>query len=226
MRSNIKKIISGISATILLATNAISFSTNAAYSGSRAASYANKYATSYNSYYKSFANDGGDCTNFVSQCICDGGYSRGDSSKKSFGVNKETSSWYHNQYTRWNTIFGKKFNVRKDWKISTTWIRVTQPNSSKGYGLYEYLTKTKKCSAPTYTKGTDTFDSLRKKAAVGDIIQCQAAGKSKSHSIIITSITNSDIKVAYHSDNHKDRSFKTYFWNKNSYKTYHLIKVK
>lgn len=225
MKNNIKRIVSGITAAVLFSTNVASIGSYA-YSGSKAANYANQYAENYNDYYKSFNNDGGDCTNFVSQCLCHGGYSRSDSSSKSFGINKETTAWYHNQYTRWNTFFGKKFNVRKDWKTSTTWIRVTQPKASKGYGLYEYLTEQKKCSDLTYMKGVYKFDSLRKQASVGDVIQCQKKGDSKSHSVIVTSVTKSDIKVAYHSDDHKNRSFKTYFWNKNTYKTYHLIKIK
>lgn len=44
--------------------------TNTAYNGSDAASYAKQYANSYNPDYPVF---GEDCTNFVSQCVYDGG---------------------------------------------------------------------------------------------------------------------------------------------------------
>lgn len=43
------------------------------YSGARAAAYADTYWSSYNSGYPSFANQGGDCTNFVSQALYAGG---------------------------------------------------------------------------------------------------------------------------------------------------------
>ena len=44
--------------------------TNTAYNGSDAASYAKQYANGYNPAYPVF---GADCTNFVSQCVYDGG---------------------------------------------------------------------------------------------------------------------------------------------------------
>jgi Putative amidase domain len=43
------------------------------YSGAKAAAYANTYWSSYNPGYPSFANQGGDCTNFVSQALYAGG---------------------------------------------------------------------------------------------------------------------------------------------------------
>lgn len=43
------------------------------YSTADAVTYARKYALSYNNKYKSFSNSGGDCTNFVSQCVHAGG---------------------------------------------------------------------------------------------------------------------------------------------------------
>jgi hypothetical protein len=45
----------------------------AGYSGSKAAAYANTYWNTYNPAYPSFANQGGDCTNFVSQALYAGG---------------------------------------------------------------------------------------------------------------------------------------------------------
>ena len=40
-----------------------------AYDGPAAAQYADTYWSSYNKQYPSFANQGGDCTNFVSQAL-------------------------------------------------------------------------------------------------------------------------------------------------------------
>ena len=49
--------------------------TNTAYNRSKAASYARTYAMSYNPNYPNYGypNGNGDCTNFVSQCVYDGG---------------------------------------------------------------------------------------------------------------------------------------------------------
>ena len=44
-----------------------------AYNGPAAAQYADTYWSSYNKQYPSFANQGGDCTNFVSQALYAGG---------------------------------------------------------------------------------------------------------------------------------------------------------
>ena len=43
------------------------------YSIDKAVSYARKHALSYNKHYEDFSNAGGDCTNFVSQCVHAGG---------------------------------------------------------------------------------------------------------------------------------------------------------
>jgi Putative amidase domain len=43
------------------------------YSGAAAAAYADKYWQTYNTAWPSFANSGGDCTNFVSQALYAGG---------------------------------------------------------------------------------------------------------------------------------------------------------
>jgi Putative amidase domain len=52
---------------------ATSTSTSTGYSGASAAAYADTHWSSYNKTYPSFANKGGDCTNFVSQSIYAGG---------------------------------------------------------------------------------------------------------------------------------------------------------
>lgn len=47
--------------------------TTTGYSGTKAATYAGTYWSMYNTSYPSFANSGGDCTNFVSQALYAGG---------------------------------------------------------------------------------------------------------------------------------------------------------
>lgn len=55
----------------------------ATYSPSAAVAYAQQYAYNYNSQYHNFNPDGGDCANFVSQCLYAGGL-------------QMTDGWYYN----------------------------------------------------------------------------------------------------------------------------------
>lgn len=68
--------------------------TNTAYNGGDAASYAKQYANSYNPDYPVF---GEDCTNFVSQCVYDGGMPMlvGDTDAHwyIYNVNERSPSW-------------------------------------------------------------------------------------------------------------------------------------
>ena len=45
------------------------------YNPSAAVEYSNKYCSHYNSAYNNYAGQGGDCANFVSQCLKAGGFS-------------------------------------------------------------------------------------------------------------------------------------------------------
>lgn len=58
---------------ILFAIAAMPAGASSGYSGTTAAQYADTYWSTYNKAYPSFANKGGDCTNFVSQALYSGG---------------------------------------------------------------------------------------------------------------------------------------------------------
>jgi len=47
------------------------------YNAAAAVNYARKYCSNYNPAYYNYANDGGDCANFVSQCLKAGGMNLG-----------------------------------------------------------------------------------------------------------------------------------------------------
>lgn len=91
-----KKILSLIlAAAILFSTFVIAASAaNFNYDPSAAASYATKYAYSYNPNYTSYKGRGGDCANFVSQCLYYGGISK-------------TSNWKPDSY-QWINCGGLK----------------------------------------------------------------------------------------------------------------------
>lgn len=59
-----------------------------------AAAYAQKYALNYNPEYKDFSDSGGDCTNFVSQCLAAGGL------KKTSTWKPYTNAWNYVQHLR------------------------------------------------------------------------------------------------------------------------------
>lgn len=59
-----------------------------------AINYAQKYALNYNPQYKDFSASGGDCTNFVSQCLTAGGL------ELTYSWRPYTNAWYNVQYLR------------------------------------------------------------------------------------------------------------------------------
>jgi len=92
---NVKRILFSISTALILSLSSTigAFADDYSnYNRNNAVSYANSWATSPNSAFKNYIYDGGDCTNFVSQCVYAGGL-------------PETSSWYY---------YGSK-NVSASW---------------------------------------------------------------------------------------------------------------
>lgn len=82
-----------------------------AYNGQAAAAYADQYWSSYNPQWPSFANRGGDCTNFVSQALHAG------------GIGMRMSPPYTG-YAAWYMIQSRK----NAWSWSTSWVSA-QDNS-------------------------------------------------------------------------------------------------
>ena len=79
-----------------------------AYNPGAAVDYARKYCKNYNPNYPSYRNSGGDCANFVSQCLIAGGFSFSgcDNVKKSGVIAGVTSL--------------RNCLKKKGWKVSTT----------------------------------------------------------------------------------------------------------
>lgn len=81
LESNDERIISN--STNAIVNYAVNINaTNPSYSSAKAVAYAHKYSDHYNPNYKKFASSGGDCCNFVSQCLKAGGFPM-------------TKSWYY-----------------------------------------------------------------------------------------------------------------------------------
>ena len=91
-----------IIALLLLLGLALSYNPDAA------VTYARKYCKNYNPNYPSYRNSGGDCANFVSQCLIAGGFSfSGCDNVKSSGVIAGVTSL-------------RNCLKKKGWKVSTT----------------------------------------------------------------------------------------------------------
>lgn len=88
------------------------------YNVSNAIAYADKYCINYNSSYNSYKGRGGDCANFVSQCLYAGGF-------------KQDSEWYKHSVA-W-------INVMKQiahFKAYGTFLNATNSNLIKGNPIY------------------------------------------------------------------------------------------
>lgn len=88
------------------------------YSGTAAAQYADTYWSKYNRSYPSFANSGGDCTNFVSQALFAG------------GIQMRTSPTYSGN-AAWYMI-----QSRKSYSYSVSWVNA----QDSSIFLSQYLT--------------------------------------------------------------------------------------
>ena len=77
MKQKLTKIIAVLLAVILCVQNVPETTKNVkaatVYNPSKAVAYARKYALNYNSAFHNYNPDGGDCANFVSQCLVEGG---------------------------------------------------------------------------------------------------------------------------------------------------------
>lgn len=84
----------------------------AGYNPTAAKNYAHKWAYSKNNDYNYYGSNGGDCTNFVSQCLYAGGLKETKPSRKPNGIMGTTSYWYSDKPN-----------------VSTPWIRVSDFHS-------------------------------------------------------------------------------------------------
>ncbi|HEX8917496.1 MAG TPA: amidase domain-containing protein [Chloroflexota bacterium] len=127
---------------VLLLATPVSAATG--YSGSSAASYADTYWSKYNAAWPTFANSGGDCTNFVSQALNAGGFTMRMSPAYS-----GNAAWFMLQ-------------SRRHWSYSLSWINA-QDNSAFLEGL-QGITQ-----VATYT-GIAPGQTVPSNASQGDVV--------------------------------------------------------
>lgn len=187
-----KKILS-VLAVVIIALTSLSFPTFAYYNGQAAANYAKAHyeTKNYNTNYNNYTGKGGDCTNFISQCVKAGGKQMSYYPNRKAGEVKETKTyWYSQKYTVEKSFLGIKWKTN-EWAESTSWVRV-----AGGYGFYNYWNNKVKCTEYR------SLDQLRKNAAVGDVIQVRSVKSSgKTHSTIVgEKLSNGEIVLYYHTN--------------------------
>lgn len=162
------------------------------YSGDSAAEYAIAHANqeNYNINYPDYRNSGGDCTNFVSQCVLAGGIGM-SGSNSSIGVHSSSNEWYCRYI---NTgIFGNR-----RYSVSTSWIRVSDFNT--------YMT-----SVVNNKSTIATLNTLHTASEIGDVVQlADKTTGTPYHSIIISEKDSATSYFCGHSNSRNNEDIMTY----------------
>lgn len=149
------------------------------YNRELARDYALKWATSYNKEYYNYINDGGDCTNFVSQVLRAGGMDFIGSKKNATSIN----SWFYysadlpNRTSTWTSANAFNLHFGKEYK--------------RVYKYREYKVE------DALKNWSDIYASIY----VGDIVQYSRPNNIAFHSQAITDILqNKTIYFSQHSN--------------------------
>lgn len=212
--------------SVAIALTCVVFSTIpiSAYNGSKAAAYAKKYATKYNRNYIEIK--GGDCTNFVSQCVKEGGISlkKIPESKIDYlnigKVFKTEAYWDCNKHTRTVSLAGITLHKKTGFVWTTTWSFVSRSKNGN-WGFYQHM-KNRGASTKEYSVSTEAkLNTFIKDCSVGDVLQVRSNSSSnKDHSVIVTDKSYDsknrryNMKIAYHSYDTAPTDFRTVSWNK------------
>ena len=98
----------------------------------RAVEYARTWALERNPLFPNFAGIGGDCTNFVSQCLYAGKVPMSGKPASPYpGINSSTTKWY---YTEFNQLTSCD-------ELNTSWCRVVDFNKYFTNKAYKYTYK-------------------------------------------------------------------------------------
>lgn len=170
---------------------------NENYNREKAREYALKWATSSNKEYYNFINDGGDCTNFVSQVLKAGGIEFVGSKINA----TNTNSWFYysanlpNRSSTWTAAQPFSLHFGKEHK--------------RAYKYTEYNIK----------EALINFNEIYKTIYIGDIVQYSRPNNIVFHSQAITDVLDRDtIYFSQHSNSienfYKDGNLKYYLLGK------------
>lgn len=159
----------------------------ASYSSSDAVTYAEKYYSSYNSSYPDWTTEGGDCANFISQCL----YAGGKSMKGTPGTSSAADSW-SNWFSKGSSLNTK--NVSSTWRGANAFKSYWQSNAS-GYSTFQSV-------------GTESYNYGFK----GDAVSLLNSNGSAYHTMIIVGYdpANKDFILAAHTGNTKTAKLSNY----------------
>lgn len=143
------------------------------YSYSDAVSYANKYYKNYNSNYPDWNSAGGDCANFISQCL----YAGGKSMKGTPGT-KEAAENFANWFSK-----GTSLNVKN---VSSTW---------RGADAFRNYWQT---NATSYKKFTSVDSKSFAYGYKGDAVSLLNSNGRAYHTMIIVGYSSPDFTLAAH----------------------------
>ena len=174
------------------------------YYRNNAVNYARKWCYGRNSLYYSYSQD---CTNFVSQCLFEGGIP--------MTFNIKSGSWHSVRYKN-----GKSYS-KYSWDVTPAW-RLCNDN-------YKYIKNSKYAKkVVTIKDNKNSVKTASKNLKIGDPIYFDdnACGKPY-HAAIITKISNKKIYYTAHSISNKDKDLEKYLTHKSkSKKTVYAIAIK
>lgn len=177
-------------------TNQVATGTNAAivnntYDVSKVTDYIDKYWENYNPDFPAYDDYGGDCANFVSQCLYAGGM-------KMVGTN--TSNF--------NNWFCRTKNTEQVSKVSSTW---------RGAEAFSYYWKNNclecKDFDASYFEDRKAFNAIYRFANVGDAVSMLNDNGRPYHTLIVSEKNKNgdrDIRLAAHTGPQRERSLYEY----------------
>lgn len=139
------------------------------YHRENAVNYALKWALDRNPAYYNYDNLGGDCTNFISQCLYAGIPQ----------MNYRDYGWYY-------------YSANQK---SPSWTGVKY--------LYDFLINNQ-------YEGPRGITILKNELEIGDVIQLSFANDIFGHTLIVTSLENSEIRICAHTIDSKNRLLSSY----------------
>ena len=167
------------------------------YSANAAIKYAKKWWNDYNIQYYHYYS-GGDCTNFVSQCLFAGGYKM-DSVWYSKSSSKKVKGW--DMQVRAQIIKTGPFNNVDTAVTVSRWYKVSNAWRSAS-GLYYYLKYTKDFNCYDFYTPKKLKSYLKKgKIKKGSVAFFEDKNYNIHHSVIIGRVTKSDAFYYAHSTN-------------------------
>lgn len=148
------------------------------YDRSAAVAYAKKWALAKdgNPDYVRFNQD---CTNFVSQALLAGGQRMVKPQDDLASSTKDESVWWYEKDAVWH-LFGNNEHSSWTWSVART--------------FNKWLTNS----------GRATLVDSPMKLELGDVLQMDYGDDHIKHTMLVTTKTDDDIKLSYHSDDHLD----------------------